>query len=515
MFYFIFVILVICLIFMTGRDKREADKFLIASLAFFMLDILALILYVSKDVYYYHVLNHYFSFPEDIWNVFMYSSVPRSLLVRMINLFSILYVYFSVEFSVEFMADTYGKKKKRWRTIFRIIMLGSYFIYDPGINKLIYMVVCDRFLAPAQIESLTDVFTLISHMWFVSLIIISMTRVLYSTLKVSKTYFFKAYAMLECVSFVSVSLAYIYVFWFAPAFLIEVSKLADYVNYKQIPLTQGNLYVYRMFPYYLIVASVIILFVIVNYVRLQHQLSDDRLEISRQINASDTTSKAFCHYIKNELLAIQSEIDMLDVSKDSEIDKTRILSECDYLYQRLDEIHRSTKLNELTLKRTDMKQLMSEIVEHMSGSLSNCTVITEYSEIIPEVMVDATYFEQAIHNILCNSAEAMRSTDKSENKITICMRNIDNSLQLSIADNGKGIAAGNINQIFNPFVTTQSLKKHWGIGLSLTYKIINVHGGTTEVTSEEGIGTVFTITLPSIANIGYSNAETQGTSNKR
>ena len=138
MFYFIFVILVICLIFMTGRDKREADKFLISLLAFFMLDILVLILYVSKDVYYYHVLNHYFSFPEDIWNVFMYSSVPRSLLVRMINLFSILYVYFSVEFSVEFMADTYGNQKKRWRTIFQIVMLGSYFIYDPGINKFVY-----------------------------------------------------------------------------------------------------------------------------------------------------------------------------------------------------------------------------------------------------------------------------------------------------------------------------------------------------------------------------------------
>ena len=50
MFYFIFIIIVLILFFLTRNDKRESDKYLITTLSFFMIDIVALIFYISKDI---------------------------------------------------------------------------------------------------------------------------------------------------------------------------------------------------------------------------------------------------------------------------------------------------------------------------------------------------------------------------------------------------------------------------------------------------------------------------------
>ena len=71
--------------------------------------------------------------------------------------------------------------------------------------------------------------------------------------------------------------------------------------------------------------------------------------ITRQIDAADTTSKAFCHYMKNEILALQSEIDLLEVGTDNMQMKQQILKDCGNLYDRLDEIHRSTKMSKRVL----------------------------------------------------------------------------------------------------------------------------------------------------------------------
>ena len=220
--------------------------------------------------------------------------------------------------------------------------------------------------------------------------------------------------------------------------------------------------------------------------------------ITRQIDAADTTSKTFCHYMKNEILALQSEIDLLEVGTDNMQMKQQILKDCGNLYDRLDEIHRSTKMSKLVLERTDLSQLMDVIQLHMKAKMADCKVITEYRDSVPDVMVDSDYFEQAIHNIIVNALDAMRKEEKRDNILEFQIEAVNNWVQLSISDNGVGIPKENLNKIFTPFVSSQPIKQHWGIGLSLTYKIIEVHGGKIEVTSQEHSGTTFKILLPSI-----------------
>ncbi len=72
----------------------------------------------------------------------------------------------------------------------------------------------------------------------------------------------------------------------------------------------------------------------------------------------------------------------------------------------------------------------------------------------------------------------------------------DGHVTLKIADNGCGIAAEDLKNIFDPFFTTKSREGSTGLGLSVTYGLVNELGGRIEAQSEVGKGTQFEITLP-------------------
>jgi two-component system NtrC family sensor kinase len=70
-------------------------------------------------------------------------------------------------------------------------------------------------------------------------------------------------------------------------------------------------------------------------------------------------------------------------------------------------------------------------------------------------------------------------------------------MTIKVSDNGSGISAENLKKIFTPFFTTKPVGKGTGLGLSVCYGIIDKMGGKMTVTSEENVGTAFTIVLPS------------------
>ena len=177
------------------------------------------------------------------------------------------------------------------------------------------------------------------------------------------------------------------------------------------------------------------------------------------------------------------------------------MERCQNLYQRLDVIHRSTKQSVLTLKNTDLEALIHQLLERMSSELSSIHVTVTATDQIPPVMVDANYFEQAIHNLVSNAIDAMsgkRSSDQQLLRFTLY--SIDNWVALSISDTGTGILPQNLPHIFEPFFTSYPIAEHWGIGLTVTYQIIRAHKGKISVSSTEGKGTVFEILLPNLKN---------------
>jgi signal transduction histidine kinase len=109
---------------------------------------------------------------------------------------------------------------------------------------------------------------------------------------------------------------------------------------------------------------------------------------------------------------------------------------------------------------------------------------------IPPVDHDPNQINQVLLNLILN---AIQSMDKP-GTVLVTLRQEDDAVLITVADEGKGIAPENLANIFRPFFTT---KGHGtGLGLSLARRMVESHGGRIDVNSELGKGTQFTVRLP-------------------
>ena len=99
---------------------------------------------------------------------------------------------------------------------------------------------------------------------------------------------------------------------------------------------------------------------------------------------------------------------------------------------------------------------------------------------------------QVFLNLLINAVHAI----PEQGVITITTRSDENELTISVRDTGTGIAPDVVNRIFDPFFTTKPIGQGTGLGLSVSYGIIQRHGGRIDVVSAVGVGTTFTVHLP-------------------
>ena len=126
--------------------------------------------------------------------------------------------------------------------------------------------------------------------------------------------------------------------------------------------------------------------------------------------------------------------------------------------------------------------------------LSNVAVETDLRDDLPLVPCDASQIQQVALNLALNAAEATQS--RPERRVTVSTARGDGVVTLTVSDNGEGIPAANLSKIFDPFFTTKLEGKGVGLGLAVSYGIIQAHGGEIDVKSAVGQGTTFTVSLP-------------------
>jgi len=119
-------------------------------------------------------------------------------------------------------------------------------------------------------------------------------------------------------------------------------------------------------------------------------------------------------------------------------------------------------------------------------------VVKEFGN-IPEIECLPSQINQVILNIVVNAAHAISG---ERGTITIRTGLVDDRVQIAISDTGCGIPKEALSRIFDPFFTTKPIGTGTGLGLSLSYGIIQKHGGQIKVESELGRGTTFTVLLP-------------------
>ncbi len=112
---------------------------------------------------------------------------------------------------------------------------------------------------------------------------------------------------------------------------------------------------------------------------------------------------------------------------------------------------------------------------------------------VQDIFLDANQIEQVLVNLLLNSIQAMNSK-QGVIRVQTRMDTEQKMVQIDIEDNGCGIPAEKMSKIFEPFYTTKP--KGSGLGLSVSFGIIQNHQGRIDISSQTGLGTRFCISLP-------------------
>ena len=120
----------------------------------------------------------------------------------------------------------------------------------------------------------------------------------------------------------------------------------------------------------------------------------------------------------------------------------------------------------------------------------NINLYKKFEPDIPQILADPDQIKQVVLNILMNAVESM----PDGGDLIIEIKTAGESIKINITDTGKGMMEKALKDIFNPFCTTKS--SGTGIGMVISLKIIEDHGGSIKVKSECGKGTTISISLP-------------------
>ncbi len=135
----------------------------------------------------------------------------------------------------------------------------------------------------------------------------------------------------------------------------------------------------------------------------------------------------------------------------------------------------------------------------------NAKLKTNFDPALPKLLVSPQDMGRVILNLINNAFYAVNERWKIESKqtdsefqplVTVGTQYLNDHIEIKVGDNGAGIPPHIIEKIFQPFFTTKPAGSGTGLGLSLSYDIVQAHGGEIKVNTREGEGTEFLISLP-------------------
>jgi len=201
------------------------------------------------------------------------------------------------------------------------------------------------------------------------------------------------------------------------------------------------------------------------------------------------------HEINNPLTSIlgyaeliKEETELGSIMRDVEVIESESLRARDIVHQLLE----FSRERPVEMKRIEINDILKEVIGLVQLQLKDThIVVNEDFGTIPTTQGDPNQLKQVFLNIINNATFAMQK----EGTLDIITRVVGSNINIAISDTGKGIPKEVATRIFEPFFSTKQ-EKGTGIGLSVSFKIIQSHNGHITVDSEEGKGSTFTIILP-------------------
>src|SRR3989440_420091 len=228
---------------------------------------------------------------------------------------------------------------------------------------------------------------------------------------------------------------------------------------------------------------------------------EDQLQQREKLSSIGLLAAGVAHEVNTPLTGVSSYTQMLlnmlpqNDPKHALLEKVRRQADrATDIVNNLLNFSRTGNASEFT--QLNIHRVLDDTLQLLEPQLrrSQIRIVRDYGEELPEVHGNSVKLQQVFTNLIMNARDSISNGD---GRITLTTRNgEDGLLVVEVADTGVGIAPEHVAKIYDPFFTTKGVGGGTGLGLAVTYGIVQEHSGHISVSSTPGLGTTFRITLP-------------------
>jgi two-component system NtrC family sensor kinase len=230
----------------------------------------------------------------------------------------------------------------------------------------------------------------------------------------------------------------------------------------------------------------------------------ERSELEKRLVQADKLSSigllaaGVAHEVNTPLAVISTYAQMLAKQVSEDDQKSKLLDKIAKQTFRASEIVNSllnfSRTSPAAFEDVDLNRVISETISLVSHQLqrANVQVTLHLGQDLGPVKGNFGKLQQVFLNLVLNARDAM----EGGGTLAIDTALDGDSARINVADTGQGILPEHLARIYDPFFTTKGAKKGTGLGLSVTYGIVREHGGSIEVQSKPGAGTLFQLEFP-------------------
>ena len=239
---------------------------------------------------------------------------------------------------------------------------------------------------------------------------------------------------------------------------------------------------------------------------LSNQIQLMSNELKSQINQLEKFSSDVAHELKNPLTAIKSSIELLTSKNITKENRSKVMNNFNKDIDRMNKLisdisHFSKTIAEIEIENfelTNVNKFLKENFGEKSTNKKNIKILLQTDNNKNLVLLNKDKFLQVILNLIDNSISIAKN---NSNILITSNKKNENCVEIKIYDQGKGIDLKEKNKIFDRFYTDRidDRDKHSGLGLSISYEIINSFNGSIELTESDKLdfrGACFLIKLP-------------------
>jgi two-component system, NtrC family, sensor kinase len=239
--------------------------------------------------------------------------------------------------------------------------------------------------------------------------------------------------------------------------------------------------------------------VVIENVTERAQLEQQLLE-REKLSSIGLLAAGVAHEVNTPLAGISSYAQMLLQQVQESDPKRKLLEKIQVQTVRASGIVNNllnfSRTGDAQFREIDINRVLEDTLQLLEPQLRNekFRISCTYGENLQSAYGSASKLQQVFMNLILNARDAM----PNGGRLTVHTRAVDTSLVIDFRDTGVGIAPENIARIYDPFFTTKEVGQGTGLGLALSYGIIQEHNGRIFVESRPGEGAHFTIKLPTV-----------------